>query len=68
VPGAATSEASVVIALAVLLLLLVAAVAGCCSSGLGVEGSWVPAATAVAGSPIVRAAAEVLYSKCRTQS
>jgi hypothetical protein len=42
-------------------------VVGCCSSRLGVEGSWVPAAAAVVGSPIVPDAAEVLNSKYRTQ-
>jgi hypothetical protein len=40
--------------------------AGCCSSELGVESDWVPAA-AVFGSPTVLAA-KVPYSECRTQS
>jgi hypothetical protein len=42
-------------------------VAGCCSSELGVESGWVPAAAVVLRSPTVLSA-EVPYSECRTQS
>jgi hypothetical protein len=44
-----------------------AAVADCCSSRLGAENGWVPAAAAaVVGSPNVLAAAEVPCSECDT--
>jgi hypothetical protein len=45
----------------------VAAEVGCCSSELGLESSWVPAAAGVAGSPIAPAAAEVPCSECWTR-
>jgi hypothetical protein len=41
--------------------------AGRCSSELGVESGWVPAA-AVVGSPIALDVVEVPYSECWTQS
>jgi hypothetical protein len=44
------------------------AVVADCSSELGAESGWVPAAAAVVGSPNVLDAAEVPCSECQIQS
>jgi hypothetical protein len=43
-------------------------VADCCSSELGAESGWVPAAAVVVGSPNVLAATEVPCSEYQIQS